>query len=703
MAALRADPLPAVPAFADVRAAHRPSDVRLLDRSGAVVHETRVDASVRRLDWAPLDAVSPALAAAVIASEDRRFYDHAGVDWWAVAAALWSRVTGGPSRGASTITMQVGASLDTALARRGAPRSLAQKWRQIRLATVLERRWSKQEILEAYLNRVTFRGELDGVAAVSAVLFDKAPHGLTAAEAVVLAALIRGPNAGAEAVTRRAGLLREALDPETAGSVDEGALAAAVTRALDAPRGSGPRVADAPHLARSVLAGAAPHAAVATTLDGGLQRLAAESLRRHLLAVRDRSVTDGAVLIADNATGDVLAYVGGAGDLASARHVDGIRARRQAGSALKPFLYGLAFERRLLTPASLLEDTPLEVAVQGGVYRPRNYDEAFRGLVSARTALASSLNVPAVRALDLVGTERLVERLRDLGFEGLVESGDWYGPSLALGSADVTLWDLVNAYRTLAQGGLASPLRIVPGDSAPARRVMPAAAAFLVADVLADRASRSATFGLENPLATRFWTAVKTGTSKDMRDNWCVGFSRRYTVGVWVGNFSGEPMRDVSGVTGAAPVWLEVMAALHRGVPSDRPTPPPGVVAARATFERSVEPPRREWFLAGTEPVAVPASRAVAALPRIVRPVAGTIVALDPDIPPDRQRMVFEATAAAGLRWVLDGADAGPAAAPLAWEPRAGAHALVLAGADGRPVDTVRFVVRGEDRVGAGE
>lgn len=657
----------------------------------------RVDPSIRRLDWMRLDAVSPALVAAVIASEDRRFHAHAGVDWRAVGAALWSRVTGGRSRGASTITMQVAAFLDGALARRGGPRSLAQKWRQIRLARVLERQWSKAEILEAYLNRVTFRGELEGVGAASAVLFDKAPHGLTAAESVVLAALIRAPNAGASAVTRRAVRLRDALASETAALAGEGAVAAAVARALDVPRGAGPRTSDAPHLARLVLGDAASGAPVRTTLDGRLQRLAAASLRRHLLAVRDRSVQDGAVLVVDNATGDVLAYVGGSGDLASARYVDGVRGRRQAGSTLKPFLYGLAFERRLLTPASLLEDAPLEVPVQGGVYRPRNYDEAFRGLVSVRTALASSLNVPAVRAFGLVGADRLVERLRDLGFEGLVESGDWYGPSLALGSADVTLWELVHAYRTLATGGVASPLRIVPGEPAPARRVMPADAAFLVADVLADRASRSATFGLENVLATRFWTAVKTGTSKDMRDNWCIGFSRRYTVGVWVGNFSGEPMHDVSGITGAAPVWLEVMAALHRGIPSDRPTPPPGVVAARAVFEGGVEPARREWFLRGTEPVARLAARVAAVLPRIVRPVDGTVVAIDPDIPDDRQRMVFEATASADLHWVLDGSGAGPAAVPLAWTPRPGAHTLVLAGTDGRAVDTVRFVVRGEE------
>ena len=187
--------------------------------------------------------------------------------------------------------------------------------------------------------------------------------------------------------------------------------------------------------------------------------------------------------------------------------------------------------------------------------------------MSVRTALAASLNVPAVRTLGLVGADALrASSSRRLGFDGLREAGDFYGPSLALGSADVSLWELVNAYRALAARrarGARSRLGAdePAGDGAAAST--PTDAAFLVSDILADRESRSLTFGLENPLATRFWTAVKTGTSKDMRDNWCVGYSRRYTVGVWVGNFSGEPMRDVSGVTGAAPVWLEVMAWLH--------------------------------------------------------------------------------------------------------------------------------------------
>ena len=201
-----------------------------------------------------------------------------------------------------------------------------------------------------------------------------------------------------------------------------------------------------------------------------------------------------------------------------------------------------------------------------GIYQPRNYDSQFKGLVTSRVALASSLNVPAVKALSLVGMEPFLSKLRQLGIKRLKESGDFYGPSLALGSADVSLWELVNGYRTLANEGIWDELRLRLKEESLSgkRKVFSREAAFLVSDILSDREARSLTFGLENPLATRFWTAVKTGTSKDMRDNWCIGYSKRYTVGVWVGNFNGEPMWNVSGITGAAPVWVEVMDFLHR-------------------------------------------------------------------------------------------------------------------------------------------
>jgi penicillin-binding protein 1C len=680
------------PAFDEVRAAWRPSDRRLLDRHGEVIHETRVDPTRRRLGWTPLAEVSPALASAVVRSEDRSFFRHRGIDTRAVAAAAVAWLRRERPRGASTISMQVAALIDPDLRRRGGPRTFAQKWRQMKLAWALEARWSKAEILESYLNLVTFRGELQGVAAAAAGLFGKAPDALGDPEAAVMAALLRAPAAGVGPVVRRARALGESE-----------AIEAAAFRALDGPAGRVPRIERAPHAAirllgtaRGLPAGAMPMT-VTSTLDARTQDEATASLRQQILAIRGERVNDGAVLVVDNASGDVLAYVGSSGELSTAAEVDGVTAQRQPGSALKPFLYGLAFARRVLTPASVLDDAPLDVPVEGGVYRPANYDDRYRGPVSARTALASSLNVPAVRTLGLLGGDAFVDHLRRAGFESIREAGDFYGPGLALGSADVTLWELVNAYRTLANGGTWTPLRLRAADAPTAsgeRRVYAPEIAFLVADVLADRESRSATFGLENALATPFWTAVKTGTSKDMRDNWCVGFSRRYTVGVWVGNFTGEPMQNVSGVTGAAPVWRELITWLHRATPSEPPRPPAALVARTVDFAHDAEPSRTEWFVRGTEPAVVAAAAVVQA--RIVAPVSGMIIAIDPDIPDAHQRVVFEAHVPdVSTRWALDGVDLGPASRAVLWKPTAGRHALALVDGEGSVRDRVSFVVRG--------
>ena len=329
-----------------------------------------------------------------------------------------------------------------------------------------------------------------------------------------------------------------------------------------------------------------------------------------------------------------------------------------------------------------------------------DYDERFLGLVSVRTALASSLNTPAVRALGLVGGDAFAAQLARLGFAGIDRPADYYGPALALGSADVSLWEMVGAYRALADAGQWTPLHLRPRR--PAGRGAPGARA---GDRLpgGGRARRSRepqrhVRAGRDALATRgFWTAVKTGTSTDMRDNWCVGFSDRFTMGVWVGNFAGAAMHDVSGVSGAAPVWLEVMERLHAGVPSDAPAPPPGVVAVPVAFPGDVEPPRREWMLAGSD--ATGSRPALAATrPRVRAPVSGTRIALDPDVPPERQRLLLEAEHVTGSPRCagVDSIDLGAADARRLWEPVPGRHLLEEpVSAAGEQQDRVEFEVRG--------
>jgi penicillin-binding protein 1C len=224
---------------------------------------------------------------------------------------------------------------------------------------------------------------------------------------------------------------------------------------------------------------------------------------------------------------------------------------------------------------------------------------------------------------------------------------------------------------------------------------MPDAVAFLVSDMLSDPTARAETFGLASPLATASWAAVKTGTSKDMRDNWCIGYTDRYTVAVWVGNFEGDSMRDVSGVSGAAPAWAEIVQRLHDGRPSHAPTPPAGLVARTVEFTPAIEPPRRDWFLAGTELERVQLLPSGAANARIASPANGAIIALDPDIPATNQVVLFEGRGSdARLRFVLDGHALGSADWPQRWTPVPGAHRVELRSADGRVRDAVRFVVR---------
>jgi penicillin-binding protein 1C len=342
-----------------------------------------------------------------------------------------------------------------------------------------------------------------------------------------------------------------------------------------------------------------------------------------------------------------------------------------------------------------LDDTPVGIPTVGGLYVPQNYDHEYRDVASVRTSLAGSLNVPAVRTLMLAGLDRFHERLRAVGISSLTEAPEFYGWSLALGSGDVSLLQLTDAYRTLANGGLQGSASFTPRPREVKQRVLDPAATFIVADILSDRAARSTTFGLVNELATGFWSAVKTGTSKDMRDNWCVGFSDRYTVGVWVGNFDGGSMWDVSGVSGAAPVWRDVMDWLHRDSPGRAPAPPPGVVKQMVRFEPAVEPARSEWFVRGTESAVVALLAPVQRTPRIVYPVESSIIALDPDIPAPLQRVGFHAQAGQGLRWELDGKVIGPADRPHAWAPQPGAHELKLVARDGKAVAATHFEVRG--------
>ncbi len=679
------------PAFKKIKGDYRISDAVLLDRHGQVIHELRIDPMGRRLDWIGLPDISPSMMKAVIHAEDRRFYSHSGVDWKAVGASVLHRITGGNMRGASTITMQLASRLRKDLRPRRSRRTLMEKWRQMTAARQIEKTWTKSEILEGYLNLITFKGEVQGIAAASRGFFDKEPSGLNENESLILASLIPSTHTSFDQIIRRACLLGNSLRGQS--SPEE--IADLVKERIGRPYQVRPQISLAPHVAKMLLKEGG--ARLQTTIDGNLQLRTYDILNRHLCDLKGRNVHDGAALVVENATGDILAYVGNSGASSSAPYVDGVRAVRQAGSTLKPFLYELAIEKKHLTAASIIEDAPLQIATPTGLYIPENYGNDYLGCVSVRTALASSLNTPAVRTLMLLGVESFVERLKLLGFYSIRKEPNYYGFSAALGSVDISLYELVNAYRTLANGGKWGELRFQPDERGRSFGwMMNPDAVFIISNILADRESRSATFGLENFLSTRFWTAVKTGTSKDMRDNWCIGYSEKYTVGVWVGNFTGEPMWNVTGISGAAPVWLEIMNTLHTGRPSRAPQPAPGILAKTVQFKDGIESPRQEWFIRGTEPEIVVALNTRYEKPRIISPTNGSIFSIDPDIPEENQSIFFQIHPATGkFEWMLNNTLISDGMTGLfLWKPERGNHVLSITDHKRHILDSVTFVVR---------
>jgi penicillin-binding protein 1C len=595
---------------------------RIYDDRGKLLREVLSDEEGRG-SWVPLQEMGTDAAVAVVAIEDKRFYRHPGIDLLAIMRAAWLNlrhqevVSGG-----STLTQQLARQMYSL------PRRWYAKPVEALLALRLELWLSKEEILEQYLNRMPFGNQLFGIEAASRAYFAQPARQLSLAEAAFLAGLPQSPTRYnpysffLRACQRQKQVLQALLR-------EQAITAERYEAALEQPIELAPRQTAfaAPHFCQMVLeqARSTPGAGheIYTTLSSKLQARVEQLVEGHIRQLDKNHVTNAAVLVIENASGAIKAWVGSR-DFFDALHqgqVDGVRSLRQPGSAVKPFTYALALENGF-TAASILADVETHAATESGALAVHNYDEKYHGPVRIRTALACSYNIATVRLLEALGTDLLLERLQRAGLSSLNNAADFYGLGLTLGNGEVTLRDLSNAYRALANGGMLRPIHYLSGGVLSGaeheerntaaewqgERIFSKAAVFIITDILADHRARAPAFGLGGPLHLPFPCAAKTGTTKDFRDNWTVGYTTRYTVGVWVGNFDGQPMEKISGITGAAPLFRDVMLELHPDLDSESFAVPPGLVQVPicpvsgqrtgAACPGSID----EWFIGGTAP-----------------------------------------------------------------------------------------------------
>ena len=555
--------------------------VRVTDRQGRLL-KNFLPPQIARREAKALDEFSPHLINAIITSEDKRFYYHVGVDPLAVLRAAWLNIKHGDIvSGASTLTMQL-ARLNQGL--NPGPRTFSRKIKEAWWALLIERHNSKDVILTEYLNRVPCGNLTQGFPAASQLYLRKPVADLSPAEAAFLAGLPPSPGASNPYKNPHLALKRRSIILEK--MANRGQLnQAALKRALAEPLALSPpqQLFNAPHFVSHIRAnlGQKPPPTLTTTLDLALQEQVEEVVRTTVATYQSMGLRQVAVVVLSLPEREVLAWVGSANFWeAQGGQNDGVLALRQPGSTLKPFLYATAFDQGDITATTLLNDDSTDYRTQKGSFSPTNYSGTFHGPVSARLALASSLNLPAIKLSTRVGLREFLTHLRGLGLKSLNKNVDFYGLSLALGSGEVNLLSLTTAYAALADGGQWKPAQFRPApQKVESKNIFTPGSAFLVSHILSDPQARRTGFGAHSVLQTPYPVSVKTGTSKNFRDNWCLGYTPNFVVGVWAGNFEANPMSKVSGITGAGTVWRQVTDLLVKATPSAHFKIPPDIVA----------------------------------------------------------------------------------------------------------------------------
>jgi penicillin-binding protein 1C len=548
----------------------------MVDQNNILLREILSDEG-GRCRWINLDEISSDLLSATVLAEDRYFFLHPGINLLAITRALYQNIRyGRVVSGASTISQQVVRNIYRS--RRTIFSKIHESWLAIRL----ERTLSKDQILAQYLNRIYYGNQAYGIDAASRLYFDKPPADLSLAEAAFLAGLPRSPSAlnpyrhFKQAKERQEHILFQMVKQ---GYISEERRKRAKVESLQLI--SAQKNFRAPHFCDFILQQIPQSkiqmlSRIQTTCDYALQEKVETLVKDHIHALEKKGITNAAVIVMDNDSREILSMVGSK-DFFDDRHdgqVNGAVSLRQPGSTLKPFTYGLALERGM-TAAEILEDRDIHFPTPEGSYSPRNYDKKFHGMVRLRQALACSYNVPAVSLLEKLGPDLLYQKLKQLGFESLNKSPRHYGVGLTLGNGEVSLLELTRAYSALARGGLYVGERtmlkcfdtdgkeIALEEQKKSRRIFSPQIAFVLTNILSDRDARVPAFGYISPLNLPFDCAVKTGTTVDFRDNWTVGYTPRYTVGVWVGNFDASSMYNISGVTGCGPLFKDIMLLLE--------------------------------------------------------------------------------------------------------------------------------------------
>ncbi len=589
---------------------HDPSSVRILDRNGEELYELqKADHGSQR--WIPLSQIPQPCIAALIAIEDRGFYVHSGVSLKGITRALWQNLSAGRIvSGGSTLTQQL-----ARITLGAEQRSISTKILETLLALKLEQSLTKEQILERYLNIAYFGHRSYGIAAAAQTYFGTSVTELSTAQCALLAGLPQAPSTLDPFVDLKAAQARQqrvltAMRETDALSQEEAEQASREPIALTEDR----TAIRAPHFVMWLLTQrpedfTAP--SIRTTLDLTLQTEVERTVERKLKELEDKNVTAAAVVVLDAHTGDILSMVGSA-DYFDTEHDGAVNvaiAARQPGSALKPFTYALALSQGD-TAATTVADTFVQFRTEEGApYTPRNYDYLEHGLVRYREALANSYNIAAVRVAERVGVDVLLSFLRSTGLTTLTASPEHYGLALTLGDAEVRLLELAQAYGIFARGGETLSVRTFVDDPIErGRSILDSKIAWLITDILSDPTARLAEFGESGPLNFDIPVAAKTGTTRNSRDNWTVGFTPDRIVGVWVGNADNAPMKNTSGITGAGPIFHDVLLAATKNLPPNDFAQPTGIVKKTVCRLSGLLPTElcphtiEEWFIAGTEP-----------------------------------------------------------------------------------------------------